>query len=502
MSNKTINYAINNSEPYVADKPRPLMREFPPATPFPVDALGTILGGAANAIHSKVQAPLAIGGQSVLAAATLAVQGYADIELPTGQKKPISNFFVTNAESGERKTSCDDEALLPIRKMENILREKFDAEYPPYQNDYTAWEKAKNKITNDKKLSREATKAALDTLGLPPEMPLQPLLTCQDPTFEGLCLLYSIGMPSLGIFSNEGGQFIGGHGMNNDNKLRTATALSMLWDGEPVKRVRRGDGISTLYGRRLAVHLMVQPDVASIMLSDPLLNSQGLLSRILVSAPDTAAGTRFWKDTLAEDEISIKKYSDRLLNIMETPMPLAEGKNNELNPRRLLLSQKSRKLWIDFADRIEVSIAPNGKFGTIRGLANKLPEHAARLAAIPTLVNDIYALEISEEQMAAGIELAMHYANEALRLFGVSRINADLLLSQKLLVWLQTSWKEQFISLPDIYQRSPIIAIRDKHKSMSMVKILEGHGYLHRVNGEAIVAGEKRREVWQIVRCT
>jgi len=214
MSKEQNNKAIDDAEFFEAEAPRPLMRELPPATPFPVNALGSILGDAANAIHSKVQAPLAIGGQSILAAATLAVQGYADIKLPTGQKKPISNFFLTNAESGERKTSCDDEALLPIREMENILREQFDAAYPPYQNDYTAWTTAKTKIVNNKKLSREATKIALDALGSPPDQPLQPILTCQEPTFEGLCLLYAIGMPSLGIFSNEGGQFIGGHGMN------------------------------------------------------------------------------------------------------------------------------------------------------------------------------------------------------------------------------------------------------------------------------------------------
>jgi len=274
----------------------------------------------------------------------------------------------------------------------------------------------------------------------------------------------------------------------------------MLWDGEAIKRVRKGDGINTLHGRRLAVHLMVQPDVASIMLSDTLLTSQGLLSRILVSAPDTAAGTRYWKNPVPEDAIAIKRYGDRLLEIMKTRLPLAEGKNNELKPRSLSLSPKAHQLWIDFANSIERKIAPNGEFATIRGLANKLPEHAARLAAVPTLVHDIYAAEISEEQITAGIELANHYASEALRMFGASRINADLLLAQKLLMWLQTSWQERLISLPDIYQRSPITAIRDKQKATKIVEILEQHGYLQPVAGGAMVAGEKRREVWRIVR--
>jgi Protein of unknown function (DUF3987) len=73
--------------------------------------------------------------------------------------------------------------------------------------------------------------------------------------------------------------------MSDDNKLRTAAGLSELWDGEPIKRVRAGDGTLVLPGRRVAMHLMAQPDVAAIMLSDRMLLSQGFLSRCLVTAP-------------------------------------------------------------------------------------------------------------------------------------------------------------------------------------------------------------------------
>src|SRR5690348_4648061 len=100
------------------EPPRPLMRELPPADPFPIVALGAVLAAAAEAIHDRVQAPLAMCGQSVLAAATLAVQGHTDVELPTGQKRPLTNFYLTIAATGERKTAVDTEALWPIRKRE------------------------------------------------------------------------------------------------------------------------------------------------------------------------------------------------------------------------------------------------------------------------------------------------------------------------------------------------------------------------------------------------
>src|SRR5207247_7663186 len=131
-----------------------------------------------------------------------------------------------------------------------------------YTNDKTAWDKARDFAVKRNKGNRELIKAALDALGPAPVPPLDPLLICPEPTFEGLCKLFRVGQPSLGIFASEGGQFIGGHGMSDDAKLRTAAGLSATWDGEPIKRVR-ADGAIVLSDRRLTMHLMAQPDVAS-----------------------------------------------------------------------------------------------------------------------------------------------------------------------------------------------------------------------------------------------
>ena len=59
--------------------PEPLRRPLPPAEPYPLDALGDVLGDAAKAIHAVVQAPAGLCGQSVLSAASLAAQPHADV---------------------------------------------------------------------------------------------------------------------------------------------------------------------------------------------------------------------------------------------------------------------------------------------------------------------------------------------------------------------------------------------------------------------------------------
>ena len=491
---------IMGAEEVKPELPRPLMRELPPADPFPIDALGDLLGAATDAIHDRVQSPIAIGAQSVLGAATLAVQGHADVVLPIGpgQPKPISTFLITVATSGERKTECDKQALWPIRAHEQALRDAHDADRPAYQDDKVAWEEARAHAIKAAKGDRAKIRNALEAAGPMPCAPLEPILTCEEPTIEGLHKLFGIGWPSLGLFAAEGGRFVGGHGMTDEAKLRTASSLSALWDGEPIKRVRATDATVTMPGRRLALHLMVQPEVADIWIRDRLLTGQGLLSRLLASFPDSAAGTRFQREEQPETDRDLKYYGARLLDILKTPLPLAQGKINQLAPRQLPLSPEACRLWRGFADHVERAIAHNGELETVRGLANKLPEHAARLAAVLMLVGNIDAGEIGSTEMQAGIALADHYAAEALRLFGTSRVNPDLRLAQRLLDWLLNQWAELNISLPDIYQRS-LNAIGDKATANKLVGILEDHGWLAKIPEGAVVAGHRRRDAWRIV---
>jgi len=59
--------------------------------------------------------PCAIIANSVLATATLVVQPFADVRLPTDQVQHISNYHASIAETGERKTASDGEAISAVR---------------------------------------------------------------------------------------------------------------------------------------------------------------------------------------------------------------------------------------------------------------------------------------------------------------------------------------------------------------------------------------------------
>ena len=201
----------------------------------------------------------------------------------------------------------------------------------------------------------------------------------------------------------------------------------------------------------------------------------------------------------AETELAIKRYGARMLSALERPLPLRAGTINELEPRTVVLTTTAAVRWRTFADYIERDIGPGGKLEEIRGLANKLPEHAARLAAVLALVDDADAGEVAVEYVDAGLRLVEHYATEALRLFGGARIPTELVLARRLLDWLLRSWPEPAVSLPDIYQFGPS-AVRDKATAKKLVDIIEDHGWLEPLPNGAVIAGHRRREAWHIVR--
>lgn len=55
----------------------------------------------------------------------------------------------------------------------------------------------------------------------PPIAPLHPLTLVEEPTYEGIVKYLDIGQPSIGLFSDEGGRFFGGHAMSRDNQIKT-----------------------------------------------------------------------------------------------------------------------------------------------------------------------------------------------------------------------------------------------------------------------------------------
>ncbi len=275
-------------------EPMPLVRAAERPQPFPHHALGPVLENAALGIADIVQCPIDIAANSVLAAASLAAQPHVDVIHPaTGRRVPVSLFVLTIAESGERKSAADAEALAPVRQFEMEAADTYKLQSGRWRNAHEAWEAERAALKRKTRGDRKALEVKLSDLGDEPKPPPKPYIIVTEPTYEGLAKLLAESQPSVGLFSSEGGGFLGGHAMRDDSRLRALTGLSELWDGSPLKRTRAGDGATQLNGRRLTLHLMVQPNIAPQLLADDLAIGQGFLSRLLVSCRcrDRASGS-------------------------------------------------------------------------------------------------------------------------------------------------------------------------------------------------------------------
>lgn len=214
----------------------------------------------------------------------------------------------------------------------------------------------------------------------------------------------------LGLFSDEGGGFLGGHAMNSDNRLKTVAGLSSLWGGEALDRVRAGDGAMTLYGRRLAVHLMVQPVAARPLLSDPVASGQGFLARFLITEPASTIGTRLNQTCNNATDPAILAASRCLSDILNHPLPTREGQERELEPRALALSQDAKALLFEYYKATELAQVQGGDLEQVKSFASKSPEQAARIAGVLTLWKDLGATVVAASVMSDAIELYRTYA--------------------------------------------------------------------------------------------
>ncbi|MDE2407340.1 MAG: DUF3987 domain-containing protein, partial [Xanthomonadaceae bacterium] len=334
--------------------PEPLRRPLPPAEPYPLEALGDVLGGAAKAIHAVVQSPAGLCGQSILSAASLAAQPHADVVID-GRREPLSLWHVTVGDSGERKSGADRWALQAHRDVERSDADAYRQAMASHEVALSAHKAAARAAEKGK--DADAIRASLHKLGPPPEPPLSPLLLVPEATLEGLHKLYQSGRPSLGLFNDDAGDFLDGHAMSRDNRTKSAAGFSKLWDSGEFARIRAGDGAAKFYGRRLAMHVMVQPVIAERVLSDDVLTGQGFLPRCLVAWPASTVGTRSYCDADLSRDPALARYWSRMRDLLTAPLPLREGSRNELEPRALPLAPDAKALWVGVHNAIEADMA-------------------------------------------------------------------------------------------------------------------------------------------------
>lgn len=484
----------SNFAAYV-ELPRPLVRPLVKSEPYPYWRLGRWQALAALSASKIVGSPVEMCAQSALAISALAAQSQIDVVLPTGSISPVSLAILTIAESGDRKSATDKLLSVGIRLREEDAIKRYKLELQSYSYFKLKWDdKMKAAIRN---ASVTNDQDILSLKNSEPIKPKEPLLTVGDPTIEGIFSILENGQSSIGMFSDEAGAFIGGYGMSKDRQLKTAAQLSSMWDGSPIKRVRRGSPTTYLSGRRLSIHLMAQPAAAASWLNNPTLRDQGLFSRMLIAAPESLAGTRFYKEVTDEDRKNIDNFvytiHEHLLKVGRFKID-SEG---ELDLRAVEMNEDAKKDWWSFYEECESQIGRGEKFESVRPLAGKIAEHAARIAAVIAFMNDPKVKKLDSNAILCGIDIAKWYLNEAVRISKNQTVSDETKQAVTLLDWIRDTWPNitdehpALISLPDIYMHGPY-ALRSRAMATPAVKILLEHGWLVRRSEPASINGKHR----------
>jgi hypothetical protein len=481
-------------------EPEPLRRPTPQPDPYPMDELGPILAPAAHALRRVIQAPDAIVGGALLAAASLATQAHAVI-VTDSLRIPPSLWLLSMLDSGGRKSAVDVAVMRAAREYERELSAQYDVDAVAHAAAVEQWNARREAAKQAaKKAKGNGLADALENIGKQPPAPLIPRVIVADITAEGLFKLLDAGYPSVGAFTDEAAQVFGGHGMSKENIMRTAGALCRLWDRGELDRVRVCDGAQKFHGRRLAMHLMAQPIIAERVLSDDVLAGQGFLARCLLAWPDSTAGTRMYVAESVRDDPAMQRLHRVLLDLHRRDLPLADGSRQELDPPELRLTADAFNYWRDLHDTVERGLGPSGPFAQVQPWASKTPEQALRIAGVLTLIENPQAQHIEVGTMQRAGELALWHLGEAVRLVGMAETPQAIRDAEALLSWCHATGRKHLCSNHAL--RLGPGCIRDSDRFNAAISKLVGAGWAAPIDGGMKLDGKQYRHVWRIVPAT
>jgi hypothetical protein len=238
-----------------------------------------------------------------------------------------------------------------------------------------------------------------------------------------------------------------------------------------------------------------------MLLSDDLANRQGFLSRLLVCAPASTQGHRFQREPQPWARPAIEEYTSTILKLLEMP-PRMLG-NNELDPRKLRLSDAATKAWREFADEMERRLGFDAVPPGVRGLCNKIPELALRLAGVLAMFENPGEAEIGLEVFNRVTILARYHLGEAARLYEAVITSPEIARAEKLLRWLVSHGHDR-TTIRDIQNYGPS-ALRERKLILEALAILQQHGWVrqetqkngHRTSPVCILSPFAKAEILQ-----
>ena len=428
-------------EDWVWEIPTPILEDFQNES-YPKEFLPQIIKDAVDEVAAFVQSPYSMLASSAISAISLACQALFDVQRSEKLKGPCSSYFLTIAESGERKSTGEGFFTESIREYE---RNQADAAKPyikEFKAQLGAWEA---KCTGTKDKIRQLAKGGEETgsfeqqlselISEKPEQPKVPRLIYVDATPEALAFSLFSNWPSGGLISAEGGQVFGSHGMSSSSVMRNLAMLNQLWDGNALHIDRKTSDSFSVVGARLTISIQIQEPALREFLSGSgdLARGTGFLARFLVVWPESTQGNRpFVEAPKKWPKLSL--FDQRLSQILNTPCKFDE--HGSLKPNLLNFSADAKQAWVQYHDKIESLLRLGGELSDVRDVASKSADNAARIATLFEVFQNPSSSTISKEAFECAQAITAWHLMESVRFFGQFSMPPETLKMVQLDQWL------------------------------------------------------------------
>lgn len=419
-------------------------------TPYPLQVLPRRIREAIEQGHASTQAPLPLVACALFSAGSAAIQSIVEAVRPdfSGCDRatiPAVLWFLSVAESGERKTTTDRLFSAPIK-------ERGRTEQPCWQ-----------KVIGDREVIRHKR------------------VWVDDVTAEGVRdHLYDV-FPAIFCSTTEGGKFLGGHSLRDSQRAQGLGAYNSLWDGEGSSVARAGKRTKYLPNVRGVLSISIQPSIVESVHGHDFTDS-GFYPRFLICQPESTIGKRFIgedsKETRNDAAVQAMRGTIRDLFDLEEQWDDTTGFIKQF--RELELDNDAAQLWRGFFNKVEEAQAPGGKLEGLRGFASKAAEQVLRVSAVLHLLEYSTAglqERVSAETMTAAQAVVLYHLNEAQRLLETVRPGGtDTRAAVALERWLvEQCTGGRKVSTREVSQFGPS-PCRHKEARDKAIQILESYG--------------------------
>lgn len=420
------------------------------ASQFPIMVFPNKIKNAIYEVFCLNKAPVPLIASSALSALSMACQHLFDVVRPGGIKSPCSLFFITIADSGERKTSSDKFFTRPIRDFEASNIEKNREINSNYAIDMKIWrlreaalKKKVASFTEDSEESQEAEQQLREHYKAQPEKPSAMRMLFDDVSPTAIISSMHDQWPSVGIISDEAGKIFGSKTFENIG------IYNKLWNGDSISLDRHRTANSyTVADGRLTVSLMAQQKTFRDFLEKQgiLARDNGFLARCLISWPASTQGQRHIQASAAPDQCMPMNALQEFQRVIAVLLDRSWQNHQAGKPRRdISMSPDAAYAWNHYYNKIESGLGAQGWYADVRDGASKMAENIARLACLFQAFDSCESAEdwqISDRNVNAAEMICLWYMNNFKNIFGSGdALSEESKNASDLHAWLESTWQ-------------------------------------------------------------